>query len=421
MQIRKLDKATHKPNDPSKKIYNGYARRFGKPISILIHSTNSPKGNTSFEGEVNYLYNSSSVASDYIVGEDEVVELLNPKEYYTFHAGYTRTSKYINSNSIGIEVHYSPKDTEKPINPAKIENLTALVKYLLVEYNLTPNDISMHRWEAVYPPNHPKAGQLGRKVDPSFWTDTQFLEWRATLTQNLEEFTVLQQAFIYTDPTFTTKATHINDGEVVNGLLPVGYEFEGQWINNNQAIWMGNGWGFVPPYAVESDTILNGPQVDPIYLHRALNTWAKHLSTDEKESIVTAYTAFGELTTIGNLYPFVQAAKETAWFSSERWVKSKNPAGLGATNDGAWGSHFNTPAEGILAQYAHLLAYATKPEKNTFLLERLAQLSPRLEAMSKAFGRGSARTWKDLNGKWAFPGNGYGESIIKRAEEVLKL
>lgn len=390
----------------------GYQIRTKKIRSILIHSTNNPNGNTSFNSELSFLYNSTNVTAEYLVGANEVVELLDPLKYFAYHAGTVRDAKFSNAESIGIEVHYSPNDG-KPIDPRKIANLTELVKYLLSKHNLTADDISVHRWEAV---------PQGRKVDPSFWSDKQFLEWRATLTQTKnEKFTILQEAFIYTTPTFETIAKHITSGDVVNGVLPVGYEFEGQWVHNNSAIWMSNGWGFIKPYAIESHTILNGPQVDPIRLHRALNMWAKHLSLEERESIVAAYTTYGELTTIGNILPFCQAAKETGWFASERWKRSKNPAGIGATNDGAWGSHFNNAAEGILAQYAHLLCYATKPEENSFLIERLAQLSPRIEAMSKAFGRGSARTWVSLGGKWAWPGNGYGESIIKRAEEVMKL
>lgn len=127
--------------------------------------------------------------------------------------------------------------------------------------------------------------------------------------------------------------------------------------------------------------------------------------------IVSAYTTFGEITRMGNVYPLAQWADETGWGKSDRWNKARNPAGLGATNDGAWGSTFASISEGILAQYAHLLCYSTTPQENSYSIEQLAQLSPRKTEMQQAFGRGSARMWEQLNGKWAFPGDGYAEKI----------
>ena len=136
----------------------------------------------------------------------------------------------------------------------------------------------------------------------------------------------------------------------------------------------------------------------------------------ELNPLVCAYTSFGELTRMGNVYPLAQWAHETGWGKSPRWVEARNPAGLGATNDGAWGATFNSIAEGVLAQYAHLLCYATKPEENSFIIERIAQLSPRKDAMVAKFGRGSAPTWELLNGKWAFPGTTYAQKIFDIAK-----
>ena len=100
-----------------------------------------------------------------------------------------------------------------------------------------------------------------------------------------------------------------------------------------------------------------------------------------------------------------------AYFSSERWVQSKNPAGLGATNDGAWGNTFASIAEAIFAQYAHLMAYAL-PSNPTPLQKAIASADPRYAALVKKNWVGSAPRWQDLNGKWAYPGVGYGESIV---------
>lgn len=337
----------------------GYQIRTQKIRSILIHSMNNPRGNTTFEDEIDFLYNSKNVTAEYAIGENAIVELIDPSNYFTYHAGYVRNAKFSNAESIGIEVHYSPKDTEQPINPRKVDNLTTLVKYLMVEYGLTPADISLHRLEAVYPPGHKLAGKTGRKQDPNFWTNTQFEEWRKTLlTQDM----------------------------------------------------------------LTGGTIINGVQVDSIYLYRALNKYNPNMPQPERDSIVSAFSTYGELTTIGNLYPFAQAAHETGWFTSRRWVESRNPAGIGATNDGAEGYRAPSIADGILMQYAHLLCYAVPDEQLSPIQKIIARLSPRRTALMGAFGLGSAgNRWVGLNGKWAFPGKTYGQKILSIGESILKL
>ncbi|KPV51795.1 hypothetical protein SE17_19175 [Kouleothrix aurantiaca] len=116
-------------------------------------------------------------------------------------------------------------------------------------------------------------------------------------------------------------------------------------------------------FPTPDQTIIGGPQILMDRLRRSLA--AKNVPEETIESVVAAYTAYGELTGIGNLLPLAQAVHETGWFRSDRWVISQNPAGLGATDDGAWGNVFDTPAAGILAQYAHLLAYALPNKKGS--------------------------------------------------------
>jgi len=133
---------------------------------------------------------------------------------------------------------------------------------------------------------------------------------------------------------------------------------------------------------------------------------------------VYAFTTYGQLTSIGNVLPFAQAVHETACFLSPRWIGSFNPAGLGATNDGAWGKTFATPAAGILAQYAHLLSYALADGHGTFAQQRLSMyFDPRRAAMGNT--RGCALTWRGLNGRWAVPGTTYAEKIIEIANAIV--
>lgn len=166
--------------------------------------------------------------------------------------------------------------------------------------------------------------------------------------------------------------------------------------------------------------ILNGPRVPATTLLAWLDTRCQHLSWQERSSIVCSYTAFGEFTSIGNLLPFAQALHETGHFTSERWLRSKNPAGLGATNDGAWGGHFPNVALGVAAQFAHLLCYAAVPDTLPLPLKTFALLSPRRDALYLAHGYGCAPTWAKLNGRWAVPGTTYAQSIVRVAEAVLK-
>ena len=148
--------------------------------------------------------------------------------------------------------------------------------------------------------------------------------------------------------------------------------------------------------------------------------WRKNVNTQQIVPIVTAYTVYGELTGMGNIYPLAQSIHETGWFSSPRWLQSYNPAGLGADNSGSWGHVFNNAAEGILAQYAHLLVYATKPTDNSFVIEQICKLSPRYNAAVGKYGRGIAPNWVDLNNRWAVPGTTYGQKIIEIAEYLTK-
>lgn len=325
----------------------GFNKRTKLVTGILVHSTNG-RGNSSFLAEESYLYSSPNVSAHYVVGNDGVTQLLDPKLYVAWHAGNTRNATFSNEQSIGIEVHYSPADSVQPIDQRKIVHLTELVQFLLKEYNLSTNDISTHRAEAT-----PK----GRKVDPSFWNDAQFEDWKKSLM------------------TFTS-----------------------------------------------TDTILNGFQTDPIYLHRALNKYSPKLTTAEKENIVSAYTTYGELTTIGNLYPFAQWCHETGYGTSRRWVENRNPAGIGATNDGAEGYKASSIADGILMQYAHLLCYAVPDDQLAPLQKAIARLSPRRMALIGAFGLGSAgNRWVGLNTRWAFPGKTYGNKILEIGEGILRL
>ena len=110
---------------------------------------------------------------------------------------------------------------------------------------------------------------------------------------------------------------------------------------------------------------------------------------------------------------FAQAMKETGWLRFGGAVKAEqcNFCGLGAVNSAPGNAaSFKDVRTGIRAQVQHLKAYAsTNP-----LVQ--ACVDPRFDLVK----RGCAPLLEDLNGKWAVPGDGYGESIAKMIDTMLQ-
>jgi hypothetical protein len=102
---------------------------------------------------------------------------------------------------------------------------------------------------------------------------------------------------------------------------------------------------------------------------------------------------------------FCQSCLETGFFKFGGDVDSKqnNFCGLGATGGGVKGASFATAREGIRAQIQHLKGYASKD----------ALVNACIDPRFKLVTRGVAPNWEDLNGRWAVPGYGYGENIVK--------
>ncbi len=138
------------------------------------------------------------------------------------------------------------------------------------------------------------------------------------------------------------------------------------------------------------------------------------------------YLQVGEQYGIRGDIAFCQAAKETGWWKYGGLVQpfQNNYCGLSATGqaatgledlrgadprqvsfeNGVHGAIFSTPEAGVKAHIQHLYAYACRDP----LPARSSLLDPRFTLIS----RGIASLWSDLNGRWAVPGVGYGESIL---------
>jgi len=109
-----------------------------------------------------------------------------------------------------------------------------------------------------------------------------------------------------------------------------------------------------------------------------------------------------------------QICHESAAWQSAIVRDKHNPSGLGAVNDNAYAGAvtFATPLEGIRATAAHLMVYAVGDGE-------WAQYDPRYDAVKRAGWLGVAKTWGGLNGKWAYPGTTYGQSIASLANRLV--
>jgi len=112
-------------------------------------------------------------------------------------------------------------------------------------------------------------------------------------------------------------------------------------------------------------------------------------------------TVFGECKALG-LNPDVMLGMsnlETDRWRSSRWSTGLNPAGLGATDDGAVGNGFPDGRSAALAMGVHLMAYG-RGHDNDFAAH--LHLDARFLAVHMAGRAGRIRTVAGLgNGNWA--------------------
>jgi N-acetylmuramoyl-L-alanine amidase len=92
--------------------------------------------------------------------------------------------------------------------------------------------------------------------------------------------------------------------------------------------------------------------------------------------------------------------------------EQNNFAGIGATGGGAAGVAFPTAEAGVMAQVAHMVAYVYASSSVAWAN---ATTDPRFDCVSP---RGAVWVLSDLDGRWAVPGTGYGESIEAIAQAI---
>jgi N-acetylmuramoyl-L-alanine amidase len=144
-----------------------------------------------------------------------------------------------------------------------------------------------------------------------------------------------------------------------------------------------------------------------------MNRFVKQINPDAP-ALGQFYVEFGKHYNIKGDIAFAQALHETDYlrFTDVVEPEQNNYCGLGATEPANPGASFPTPRAGVLAHIQHLHAYAaTIPPPEGY---------PVVDPSFDLVNRGSAKIWTALNGKWAVPGNQYGESILKIYENMLE-
>ena len=133
------------------------------------------------------------------------------------------------------------------------------------------------------------------------------------------------------------------------------------------------------------------------------------------EEIVSYYYEEGEREGIRPDVAFAQALKETGFFRYGGTVTpdQNNFCGLGTTSATVKGEYFPNPQIGVRAHIQHLLAYSSTRKPT------LPVVDPRYSLVRKAYGNRTLGMWQDLNGRWAVPGNSYGQEILSMFKAML--
>ena len=185
--------------------------------------------------------------------------------------------------------------------------------------------------------------------------------------------------------------------------------------------------------SIQGDSVATAAQLEAYLYSKAdyvrdmmAKRYPNHTFIGYPDNIAELYIEIGKKYNIRGDLAFAQAVKETGYFQFYGIVQpdQNNFCGLGATGvlntgeelqngvnperavylPGVHGITFGTVADGVEAHIQHLYAYATTDE----LPDGCELVDPRF----KYIKRGIAPLWTGLNGRWAVPGNGYGESII---------
>lgn len=241
LETNRWNKAVRIPYIDTKACgYQPRSIRLSLPKSIIVHTTNGKKG-SSLESEARFIANSKDISAHYLIGKGgEIIQFLDPNHYIAYHAGCVKSMLWSNVYAIGIELHNTP--AEGHITDAQMGSLDKLVRLLMQAFHIPHYNIETHRNVAVFCKNEPNAGKLGRKIDPSGFSDNEFRLWRDSLRtlhtfvpMAIEEVTIPRVQYRVTN----VKGVNIRQSPQVNdhniaGTLVYGDTFYGGDIKKDE-------------------------------------------------------------------------------------------------------------------------------------------------------------------------------------------
>jgi len=180
-----------------------------------------------------------------------------------------------------------------------------------------------------------------------------------------------------------------------------------------------------PPAGAEArNPIMGAPRISAegiVAWYRSKRGIPQYRATVPVETLAALFINEGVTENVRGDIAFIQSIKETGWFNFPDYGQVRpgdnNFAGIGACNSCNGGRVFADAQLGVRAQIQHLRNYAD-PTSRASNLRNPPWVSP--AAYDNFLYKGAAPNWEDLNGKWAYPGVGYGESVIDMYADMLQ-
>lgn len=203
---------------------------------VILHTTNGEK-DSKFSNELNYLLKSPNVSTHYLVGKDGYIVEILPIDLRAWHAGVVDKPENNSNSTIGIEMHYTLGE-----QVSKIQKDTTKDLIRDLQRRTIVTDIRMHRTVAR---------PIGRKIDPSNFTNNEFALWREEVLALRIKKLIKAKSIVYTSPDYDHPiASHINDERVKNGIVIHDYVIEVMRVSDLW-YWITSGIGFVESTNVE--------------------------------------------------------------------------------------------------------------------------------------------------------------------------
>ncbi len=133
-------------------------------------------------------------------------------------------------------------------------------------------------------------------------------------------------------------------------------------------------------------SMIRGERVMASTLHKWMASYAPYVDLSVREELISAYTATGLLTSLGNVWPMAYAAVYTNMFRSQSFVHGKN---VGVPKD----MKFDSYTSAVFAHMAHICSYVYIDDNLDDATRAFIKMSPTILATNKSDKRGSCIEW----------------------------